>query len=108
MIQLLKNLFGLGPKTNYNELMKNGAQIIDVRSKSEYQQGHIKGSVNIPLQEIVDREEELLAMSKPIIFCCASGGRSGQAAGYYKQKGSLQPNLLHTGRVCFVHHYPVQ
>ena len=61
--------------------------IIDVRTREEFMGGHVAGSVNIPLQEIVDREEELLAMSKPIIFCCASGGRSGQAAGYYKQKG---------------------
>ena len=35
MIQLLKNLFGMGPKVDFKELMKNGAQIIDVRTKAE-------------------------------------------------------------------------
>ena len=52
MIQLLKNIFGLGPKVNYAELMSNGAVIIDVRTKGEYQGGHIKGSVNIPLNTL--------------------------------------------------------
>ena len=48
MIQMLKNLLGLGPQTNFKELMKNGAQIIDVRTKQEFQGGHLPGSVNIP------------------------------------------------------------
>jgi hypothetical protein len=39
MINTLKNLFGLGPKVDYADLVKQGA-IIDVRS--EYKQGHIK------------------------------------------------------------------
>jgi rhodanese-related sulfurtransferase len=43
--------------------------------------------VNIPLQEIVDRAEELNALKQPIIFCCASGNRSGQATAYFKAQG---------------------
>jgi hypothetical protein len=52
MINTLKKLFGMGPKVDYSELMKQGAQIIDVRSPAEFQGGHIKGSVNIPLQSL--------------------------------------------------------
>ena len=43
MLDTIKNMLGLGPKVDYKELIKNGAQIVDVRTKAEYQQGHIKG-----------------------------------------------------------------
>jgi phage shock protein E len=52
MIQFLKKLLGIGPSVNFKDLVAGGAQIIDVRTKSEYQSGHIKGSVNIPLQSL--------------------------------------------------------
>jgi rhodanese-related sulfurtransferase len=42
MINTLKNLFGLGPKVDYADLVKQGAIILDVRSPGEYKQGHIK------------------------------------------------------------------
>ena len=44
MIKTLKKLFGMGPKVDFSELMKQGAQIIDVRSPGEFSGGHIKGS----------------------------------------------------------------
>jgi phage shock protein E len=52
--------------------------IIDVRSPAEFSDGNVTGSVNIPLQEIQKRMDEIKSM-EPIIFCCASGNRSGQA-----------------------------
>ena len=58
MIQLLKNIFGMGPKVDLKELMKKGAQIIDVRTKDEFQGGHIRGSVNIPLQNLKDQKRQ--------------------------------------------------
>ena len=61
--------------------------VVDVRTRSEYSGGHLAGSINIPLQEVVDRAEEICALKQPIIFCCASGGRSGQATAYFKAKG---------------------
>ena len=36
-------------------LVHNGAQIIDVGTKGEYQSGHIQGSLNIPLQSLTDQ-----------------------------------------------------
>ena len=61
--------------------------VVDVRTRAEYSGGHVKGSVNIPLQEITSHIEEIKAMDQPIIFCCASGGRSGQATQYFKSLG---------------------
>ena len=53
MIQTIKNFFGIGvPTPDLGELRKQGAIILDVRTRGEYQSGHIKGSVNIPLNEL--------------------------------------------------------
>ncbi len=86
MIQLFKNLFGLGPKVDYKELLQRGAQIIDVRTKAEYQQGHIKGSVNIPLQNLTNNLSKI-KKDKPLITCCASGMRSASAKNILKLNG---------------------
>ena len=61
--------------------------IVDVRSPGEFMAGNVKGSINIPLQEIPKRMEELKNMKSPLVLCCASGGRSGQAHGYLSQQG---------------------
>jgi rhodanese-related sulfurtransferase len=86
MIQAIKNLLGLGPKVEMKELVQRGAIIIDVRTPSEYKGGHIKGSINIPLQNL---ESNLSKIKKanPVITCCASGMRSASAKGMLKSKG---------------------
>lgn len=61
--------------------------IIDVRTRAEFSGGHVNGSINIPLQEITNHIEEIKGMKQPIIFYCASGGRSGQATQYFKSLG---------------------
>ncbi|MDB4340020.1 rhodanese-like domain-containing protein [Crocinitomicaceae bacterium] len=61
--------------------------IIDVRTRKEFESGHIEGSKNIPVQEILEHVEEIKAMKSPIVFCCASGQRSGMAAQYFKEQG---------------------
>ncbi|MFM7661076.1 MAG: rhodanese-like domain-containing protein [Bacteroidota bacterium] len=61
--------------------------IIDVRTPAEFMGGHVVGSLNIPLQNIIEHIEEIKQMKEPIIFCCASGNRSGQAAHYFKSLG---------------------
>ncbi len=60
--------------------------IVDVRTPGEFVGGHVAGSVNIPLNEVVSRIDELKKM-QPMVLCCASGGRSGQAADYLTEQG---------------------
>jgi phage shock protein E len=67
--------------------MESKLTIVDVRTIEEFRGGHVAGSINIPLQEVVARVEEIKALPQPIIFCCASGGRSGQATQYFKSLG---------------------
>jgi phage shock protein E len=61
--------------------------IIDVRSYSEFMGGHVTGSINIPLNEIPQRVEELRTLKGPLVLCCASGNRSGQAQLYLTEQG---------------------
>ena len=87
MINALKNLFGFGPKVDYAQLVKEGAIILDVRSKGEYDGGHIRGSVNIPVDQLRNNFSKLKNRSKPIITCCASGMRSASAKSLLKASG---------------------
>jgi len=67
--------------------MKNKKTVIDVRTPAEFRGGHVAGSINIPLQDIPMRLEEIKTLSQPILLCCASGNRSGHAAAYLKKNG---------------------
>lgn len=64
---------------------ENQGLIIDVRSYEEFQGGSVVGSINIPLNEIQERLEEIKKLKTPLILCCASGNRSGQAQHFLSQ-----------------------
>jgi phage shock protein E len=61
--------------------------IIDVRTNEEYALGHLKNSMNIPLQELNGRIDELKKIPGRIILCCASGVRSAKAYRLLQQNG---------------------
>jgi phage shock protein E len=86
MFQQLKNILGIKPTEDFDALVKDGAQIIDVRSKDEFNSGHVKGSINIPLQELSNQIGRI-KKDKPVIVCCASGMRSGSAKDLLQSSG---------------------
>lgn len=69
-----------------NIIKEKQCTIVDVRTREEYSGGHVVGSINIPLNEVQDRFEEIQNLKSPLILCCASGNRSGQAQHYLSQK----------------------
>ena len=72
---------------NIQKLINNSkTTIVDVRTEEEFLQGNVKGSINIPLLEVVDRVEELKQM-QPLVLCCLSGVRSGNATAYLQALG---------------------
>ena len=85
MLSIFKNLF---KSTNVDlaQLIKDGAVIIDVRSKAEYATGHVKGSINIPLEQIGSNTDKLKSHNH-IITCCRSGNRSGMAKSILERNG---------------------
>lgn len=86
MIELIKKIFGI-KSVDYAQLLREGAIILDVRTTSEYSSGHIKGSVNIPVDKIASNAAKLKAKKKPIITCCQSGSRSAMAKSILKGNG---------------------
>ncbi|MDN4166687.1 rhodanese-like domain-containing protein [Cytophagales bacterium LB-30] len=90
MWQAIKNLLGFGPSVEYKELIKKGAIVVDVRSKAEYAGGHIRNSVNIPLDTLSNQLGKLKSKEQVVITCCQSGRRSGIAKGILKSKGYTQ------------------
>jgi len=68
------------------KLIQSGARVVDVRTPGEYIDGHLAGSVNIPLNEIPARIGEFEG-SQSTVVCCASGIRSNKAANILRQQG---------------------
>jgi phage shock protein E len=85
MINFIKKLFG--PGTDFKALQRQGAVIIDVRTAGEFSGGHIKGAINIPVDSIRSKINDIKKKGKPVITCCASGMRSGSATSILKQAG---------------------
>jgi len=87
MINTLKKIFGFGPSVNFAELVKEGAIILDVRSKGEFAGGHIKGSINISVDTLKNNLAKLKNKNNPVITCCASGMRSASAKSILQANG---------------------
>lgn len=73
-------------KHSIADMIAEGAVIVDVRSKAEFANGHIRKSINIPLGDL-ESGMKRLDKNKPIITCCATGMRSGSAKRFLAAKG---------------------
>jgi len=85
-MNFFSHLSNIGSATDLKELQKNGALLLDVRTRGEYASGHIEDSKNIPLDEL---ESNLSTLDKKqnIIVVCASGARSASAVNFMKNNG---------------------
>jgi rhodanese-related sulfurtransferase len=88
MFSILSYLFSTGD--NVRSILFEKPAVIDVRTIEEYAQGHMKGSKNIPLFDLMRRIGELPMKDAPIIVCCASGARSGAAKAQLQSLGYTQ------------------
>ncbi len=70
-----------------NLIKEKQGTIIDVRTPAEFMGGNVTGSINIPLQELNHRLDEIKKFNLPLILCCASGNRSGIALQVLKNQG---------------------
>ena len=81
------NIFG-GNSNNGNlaTLVNDGAFLVDVRTPGEFAEGNVKGSVNIPLDQVQNQLAKFKAKENIVVFC-RSGNRSGQAKSILEQNG---------------------
>ena len=86
-------VIGLYFLNNYNKskkaltMLENGSVVIDVRTPQEYQSGHYPNSINIPLNSLQSKIDEIKSYDNGIIVVCASGIRSSQAKSILSKNG---------------------
>ena len=85
-MNFFKQLFGGGVNADLKNIIAAGALLVDVRTPSEFAEGHVKGSVNIPLDRVQSQLATFKNRKKIIVFC-RSGGRSSQAKSILEQNG---------------------
>ncbi|MCK5647932.1 MAG: rhodanese-like domain-containing protein, partial [Gammaproteobacteria bacterium] len=77
---------------------ETGSLVLDIREDKEYQSGHIKDSIHIPLSALKSRVSELdKYKDNNIILGCRSGSRSGRACGILKKSGFEKVHNLRGG-----------
>ena len=79
-----------GEQVDYTALIKEGAVVVDVRSKEEFREGHVKGSKNYPLQSLGGNVKDL--KGKTVVLVCRSGARAGQAQRMLQNNGITAHN----------------
>ena len=85
-MNLFQKLFGSAPSVDLASIIAEGAYLVDVRTPGEFTSGHVKGSVNIPL-DTISTQLSKFKNKKNIIIFCRSGARSGQAKSILQQNG---------------------
>jgi len=85
-MNLFQKLFGSAPAVDLKSIIDDGAFLVDVRTSGEFSSGHVKGSVNIPLDSVTQHLAKFKGKKNIIVFC-RSGNRSGQAKSILEQNG---------------------
>lgn len=80
------NIFGGSKNENLATLVNDGAFLVDVRSSGEFAEGNVKGSTNIPLDQVSSTLDKFKGKEKIVVFC-RSGSRSSQAKAILEQNG---------------------
>jgi rhodanese-related sulfurtransferase len=75
-------------------IINDNAFLVDVRTPDEYAEGHVAGSVNIPLDSVPFELEQFKGKDNIVVFC-RSGMRSAQAKGFLDQQGFT--NVVNAG-----------
>lgn len=85
-MSFLSSFFGTAPKVDLSGIIKDDAFLVDVRTPGEYAEGHVKGSVNIPLDQIPQKIASFKNKKHVVVFC-RSGNRSAQAKAFLDANG---------------------
>ncbi len=80
------------PPERVAELLEDGVAVIDVRRTYEFEAGHIPGALNIEMNDLTRRAEEI-SRDQPILFYCRAGGRSSMAVDAFREAGYDAHNL---------------
>ncbi len=85
MFEILKNMFSQ-EDNNLAQILNDGAFLVDVRSPMEFASEKVKGSVNIPVDQIQNHLPKFKGKKNIVVFC-RSGARSSQAKAILERNG---------------------
>jgi rhodanese-related sulfurtransferase len=78
----------VSPQQATNMVNREDARIVDLRDADEFRQGHIAGSLNIPMNQFAERITELdKYKGKPVILLCKMGTNAGVAGRQLRARG---------------------
>jgi phage shock protein E len=101
-MSFFQQLFGGGHTADLKNIIEQGAFLVDVRTPGEFAGGHVKGSVNIPLDRVSSQLSKFRNKKNIIVFC-RSGARSGQAKSILERNGIT--NVVNGGTWTNVNQY---
>lgn len=101
-MSIFQQIFGNGPGTDVKAIIEKGAFLVDVRTAAEFAEGHVKGSVNIPLNTVAEQLDKFKEKENIIVFC-RSGNRSGQAKSILEKNGFA--NVVNGGTWEYINQY---
>jgi rhodanese-related sulfurtransferase len=99
---MLNQLLGGAATADMQAIIKAGAFLVDVRTPGEFAEGHVSGSVNIPLDSIPNQLAQFKNKQHIVVFC-RSGGRSSQAKSFLEQNGFV--NVINGGTWDYVNQF---
>ena len=89
---------GVAPQAAVDLINHDGAVTIDIRTKSDFESGHIVNSIHIPLAKLLQASAKLKKYKdKPLVVYCTTGTLSGQALKALKEMGFDQTHALKGG-----------
>src|SRR3989344_4340258 len=68
-------------------IKNNNVTILDVRGRDEYERGHLFGAINIPVDELIERYQEIFENKVIVTYCGKGAGRSERAANILHENG---------------------
>lgn len=74
------------------QLLEDGARLVDVRRAYEWDAGHAPAALHIPLDQLPGRHDELKG-AQQVVMVCRSGSRSARATQWLRQQGYEAVNL---------------
>ncbi len=84
--------------TEVNELLRDpAARLLDVRTASEFENAHIAGAYNVPLDQLNEHTPELRSARGPVMLICQSGQRAQRAEALLRSAGLANMHVLDGG-----------
>ena len=87
VVGIFRKSYGTVDASRAQTLVEEGAVLLDVRSRPEWDAGHVPGATHLPLHEVIDDGIDVVA-GRPVVVICRSGGRSANAARQLARPGA--------------------